>query len=350
MTNLEKILRDVGKPTETLRGADGSTILVLPYGGRVLGLYPPGDGANFLWTNPALGEGSSAKAFYESPEWHNSGGDRTWIAPEMDFFFPKFPDLSAYMQPRALDPGRYTFVRSGDGIRMTSRLTLRASRTGEDVELQITRTVTPTRNPLGSNEMSGLRFAGYTLEADLELPGAYPAHEVGLWALLQLPHGGTMLIPTRSRSRPRIFFGKTPDGRLVVEDRWVRYRMNSEGDNKIGIRASACTGRAGYVHGDASCWSLVVRDFNVEVSGTYVDAPFSDPGDVGYAVQACNVSNVKLGHFSEMEHHAPAIGGSTNRRQGRDVSRVWAFRGEPEAVASAADVLLGTGAVDSILH
>jgi hypothetical protein len=350
MTNLAKILRDIGKPAETLRGEDGSTILVLPYGGRILGLYPPDEGANFLWTNPALNESSSARAFYASPEWHNSGGDRTWIAPEIDFFFPNFPDLSAYVQPRALDPGRYALARSGDGIQLTNRLTLRASRTGEDAELQIARTVTPTENPLGSDEIPGLQFAGFMLEAELELLGACPAQGLGLWALLQLPHGGTMLIPTRSRSKPRIFFGEVPEGRLVVEDRCVRYRMNFVGDNKIALRASDCTGRAGYVYGGRSIWSLVVRDFNVEASGTYVDAPFSDPSDVGYAVQACNVSNAKLGTFSELEHHAPAIGGSTKKSRCRDASRVWAFRGEPEAVASAAEVLLGAGAAGDIRH
>ena len=348
MTRLEENLRDAGKPAEALLGENGSTILVLPYGGRVLGLYAPGDEANFLWTNPALSEPSSARAFYESPEWHNSGGDRTWIAPEIDFFFPKFPDLSAYVQPRALDPGRYEFARFGGGVRLTNRLTLRASRAGEDVDLRITRTVTLTENPLAAGALSGLPFAGYEIGTELESLGTRSVHGLGLWALLQMPHGGTMLIPTGSQSAPRVFFGKILAGRLVVEDRWVRYRMSSEGDSKIGLRAAACTGRIGYVYGEKSPWSLIVRDFNVEASGAYVDAPFSDPGDTGYAVQACNVSNAKLGHFSEMEHHAPAIGGATKRSRCRDVSRVWAFRGEPDAVAAAADALLGPGALGTL--
>src|SRR5579862_6774036 len=87
---------------------DGSRVVVLPYGGRILGLFSPHSDRNFFWTHPALDSVESAKAFYQSTVWHNSGGERTWLSPEVDFFIPNFPSLDTYFQPRVFDPGSYT--------------------------------------------------------------------------------------------------------------------------------------------------------------------------------------------------------------------------------------------------
>ena len=67
-------------------------MLVLPYGGSVLGLFASGSQENFYWTNSALNTTASARKFYAGDQWHNSGGDRTWLAPEADLFFPNFPN------------------------------------------------------------------------------------------------------------------------------------------------------------------------------------------------------------------------------------------------------------------
>ena len=107
LQDLIATLKTVGKPAELYHAEDGSRILILPYGGRILGMFAPGSDENFLWTNSVLNSVESARAYYASDDWQNSGGDRTWLAPEVDFFFPKFPniDISGYWQPRSLDPG-----------------------------------------------------------------------------------------------------------------------------------------------------------------------------------------------------------------------------------------------------
>jgi len=84
-------LTSADKPTETWSSPDGSAALVFPYGGRILGLFAPESEQNFFWTHPALDAEETARDFYKSAQWHNSGGDRTWLAPEVDFFFPNFP-------------------------------------------------------------------------------------------------------------------------------------------------------------------------------------------------------------------------------------------------------------------
>src|SRR5512146_373682 len=105
-------LEAAGRGTVLREYPDGTRILVMPHGGRLLGLFGSRTDENFLWTNPALDAVGSAQALFESVTWHNSGGDRTWVSPELDFFFPKYPDLSVYRQPPELDPGNYTLVES----------------------------------------------------------------------------------------------------------------------------------------------------------------------------------------------------------------------------------------------
>jgi hypothetical protein len=340
---LLKALRAVGEPAELIACPDGATALVLPHGGRILGLYTPDSDENFLWTNPALQGAASAKAFLGSGQWHNSGGDRTWLAPEVDFFFPDFPDLKVYHQPRQLDPGKHKCRRTGAALQLQTRLTLRSYRTKQDIGVRITKCVEPTASPLRHERrlagLDGLKFAGYTLRCTLELLGKAPSG-VGLWNLLQMPNGGTMLIPTYVRSEPKPFFGEVPAGDLVVEDRMIRYTMRAKGGQKIGVRALATTGRVGYLRQSDQSWTLVVRNFVVNPADAYVDVPWREPDDTGYAFQACNI-NEEVGNFSELEYHAPAVGAGTGRTRYDDVSQVWAFRGESEPIRALARLLLG---------
>ena len=341
---LLNVLRAVGKPAELLNGPDGAVVLILPHGGRILGLFAPGDAENFLWTHPALESDHTAKAFFASDEWHNSGGDRTWLAPEADFFLPKFPDTSVYHQPRQLDPGSYECRRRLGAIDLENRLALQSSRTRREVTLRILRSVEPVANPLRSERhlaaLESLEFAGYALHTSLEILGGNAGNGVGLWSLLQLPQGGEMQIATYSRAEPRVYFGQIPAGDLTVEERLIRYALRAKGEQKIGVRALAATGRVGYLRRSRAKATLVVRNFIVNPSGLYADVPWDDPADLGYAVQACNV-NSKWGAFGELEYHVPAIGGPTGLTRCDDASQVWAFRGTPAPIHALAHLLLG---------
>jgi hypothetical protein len=339
------VLRRVGKPAELLDAADGALIVVLPYGGRILGLFAPGDEENFLWAHPALESDHTARAFFASDQWHNSGGDRTWLAPEADFFLPKFPDTSVYHQPRQLDPGGYECRRRPGAIALENRLALRSSRTKQEVTLRIVRSVEPAANPLRDERppaaLGDLEFGGYALHTSLEILEGNAGNGVGLWSLLQLPQGGEMLIPTWSRAEPRVYFGQIPAGDLTVEERLIRYALRAKGEQKIGVRALAATGRVGYLRSSGAKATLVVRNFTVNPSGLYADAPWDAPADLGYAVQACNV-NSRWGAFGELEYHVPAIGGPSGLTRCEDTSQVWAFRGGPEPIRALAHLLLGT--------
>lgn len=343
---LQETLHAVGMNPVQLTGAAGQSLLVLPYGGRVLGLFPPASSRNFLWTNPALAGVQSANELYDGEKWHNSGGDRTWLAPELDYFFPAFPDTSTYVQPRQLDAGPYRVAASGSEVVLNTAFSLRSYRASVELSLGITKTASLIPDPLrvrrDAKLTGGLQFAGYQLHTSLRVLSPIPPQIwVGIWNLLQLPGGGELIAPTYFQATPTIFFGDIPAGYLQSEGRLVRFRMEAPGEQKICLSALATTGRLGYLYSDDDQLALVVRSFTVNPSGAYRDVWFTKPDDHGYAVQACNINTSTLGVFAEMEYHAPAIGGDTQCDRADDYSYVWAYRGEKAAIVMAARLLLG---------
>ena len=346
---LVKTLKSAGKPTEVYESPDGTRVLILPHGGRILGLFSPRNPENFYWTHPALASVETARAFYASDEWQNSGGDRTWLSPEADIFFPNFPKLDKYWQPRELDPGNYKVDMTSGSLRLKNRLKLTLSRSKQQVELEITKSVSSAPNPIryerGLNDLPDVEYAGYTLHSSLELIGTEkkePA-KVGLWHLVQLPHNGDLLVPTYFRAIPKILMGVVAPDDLTVSDHLIRYRMRASGEHKIGIRAVATTGRLGYLYPTNGQFALVVRNFLVNPSGEYIDIPWSGPEDLGYSAQACNI-NSGLGSFSELEYHIPAIGQSIGRIHCDDESEIWAFRGTKDRIQAIAKCLLSPAA------
>jgi hypothetical protein len=348
LQDLIATLKAVGKSTELYQTDDGTRVLILPYGGRILGVFAPGSEENFLWTNSVLNSVESARPYYASDDWQNSGGDRTWLAPELDFFFPKFPDIdiAGYWQPRGLDPGNYALTKTDQEVKLTNRLSIDAFRSRKRVELEITKSIAAAPNPLryDAQARSGaVEYAGHTLLTSLKIlnagPDAVPL--VGLWSLTQMPHQGELFVPTYSKTEPRVYFGlvDTPADEVAVNDRLVRFKMRAAGEHKIGIRAAVTTGRIGYIYPTENRHALIVRNFSVNPSGEYADVPWTEPEDRGYSTQACSV-NSRWGMFSEMEYHVPAIGGSTGLRHVEDRSQLWAFRGSREDIIEIARALL----------
>lgn len=346
---LIETLRRVGKPFKVARFADGTRLLIIPDGGRILGLFAPDDDANFFWTHPALQSMTGVRRFYAADGWRNYGGDRTWLAPEAELFIADLNRAAeAYQVPPTIDPGAYILKPSPDQtgpLRWRTRGTIGMRPSRKTVRVEITKTVLPAPSPLrGQASCSpALAYAGYTLQTSLQIlsrsrPGGI---QLGIWNLLQMPHGGQMLIPTFGRTTPTLIFGKVSNADLQVRAATVRYWMRATGNHKISLRASAITGRVGYLYRtNAVVWNLIIRNFSVNPSGEYVDAPWNAPSDRGYCFQACNV-NSDIGRFAELEYHVPAVGLGTGGFYCQDQSQVWAFRGGRTAVREVGQKLLG---------
>lgn len=337
---LAETLNAVGKATEAFESPDGTVVLMLPYGGRVLGLFSPGSDQNFYWTNPALDGAGAARTFFASDEWQNTGGDRTWLAPEVDIFFPNYPSLDKYVQPRQFDPGKYEVVKAGGVTKLVNKFSVTLTRSKATLQLEVTKCVGPAPNPLRYERgpsLGEVEYAGYTQYTTIETTSE--RGRVGLWNLVQMPHGGDLLVPTYVKTEPIVYFGDIPPEDLKVSDHLVRYRMRQTGEHKLGIRAVATAGRVGYLYEKAGKWQLIVRNFAVNPSGEYIDCPWKEADYLGFSTQACNV-NSGLGQFSELEYHIPAIGEGTGRKRCDDAAQVWAFRGSGQAVRSVARSLL----------
>ena len=346
MATLTDSLTRAEKPPVPLALPDGSRLLILPFGGRLLGLFPAGSDENFLWTNPALATADSAAAWLARDGWPNPGGDRTWLAPEIELFIGDLDRPGeTYAVPPALDPGNWTLTSAeASGVSLTNEARLRLHRSGVVVGVRLGKSYGPAGNLLSGTPLAsaGLQYAGYTQVTTLEVEPQPDADvRLGIWNLLQLPPPGVMLIPTRDRVEAQQVFGALSPGELTAEPHLVRWEMGGDGvDAKIALRAPLLTGRAGYVRRSAQndTLDLVVREFAVEPEGDYVDALWEAPHETGWAFQACCV-RTGAERFNELEYHAPAAtdGGSLSR----DESRLWAFRGPSAAISDAAELLLG---------
>lgn len=349
MQDLMKTLKAVGKETRIYNTGDGTRLLVLPYGARVLGLYAKDNDQNFYWVNPELQGRESAQELFARDGWHNTGGDRTWLAPELDIFFPDYPDVRRHWEPPQLDASEYVVEGGRDTLSLRKKMTLHLARPKRAAELELTKALGPAPNPLRyerglEQQVGAVEYAGYTLRTHLKLLGddAQNLPQLGVWNLAQLPWGGELLVPTYSKAKPRVLFGEIPPENLICQDHLMRFRVTLRGEQKLAVRAVTTTGRTGYAYQAGSQWCLVIRNFTVNPSGTYVDVPKDEPEDFGYSVNAVNVKS-GLGDFCEMEYHAPALGHDMESAGGTDVSQMWAFRGERDAVDVIARELLGSG-------
>lgn len=342
---LLSLLRSCGQKAWTESFADGTRLIILRNGGRVLGLFPSAGGANFLWNHEALSAvGSAKKLFLE--RWPNPGGDRTWLAPVPELFISDMQRLwETYREPAAIDPGEYHAVDCGGGKQLVVRARLPLFRSGGFVSLAIAKSFGPAADPLRYRRPGTdlPAYAGYTCDVSLRLLGkSAPSAPIGLWQLLQLPPGGELLLPTYGKADIRAVFGAVPKSRFKVRDGLVRYASGHETTFKFAVASDSCTGRYGYARVLANGLAeLVVRNFSNNPSGEYVDPPFDDLSDLGYSFQLANVAEATIGSFSELEHHVPAIGRDFATRTSRDISQVWAYRGTRSQIEEASRLLLG---------
>jgi hypothetical protein len=341
MHTLLRSLTQAGKELLPVTLPNGTRLLLLPQSGRLLGLHPDDEGPNFLWTNPALALAESAKAYFARTGWANPGGDRTWLAPEIELFIGDVKQATAtYAVQPALDPGRWTLTSAtATDVSLASESRVRLHRQNRDVGVRLTKQYRMAANPL--SDVAGLQYAGYTLVTTLEVEPLFDLPvRLGIWNLLQLPQPGAMLIQTDAPAHPRVVFGEPAAGELMVAPNLVRWNMAPPGgDTKISLKPQSLTGRAGHLREARGICDLVVREFAVGAECDYVDALWEPPHEAGWAFQACCVRN-GAECFNELEYHVPAATNVAGRHVSRDESRVWAFRGPKDAIDQAARLLL----------
>lgn len=314
----------------------GKTV-VLPFGGRVIGLCPQPE-LNVLWTHPALGSAASARALLVSG-WVNLGGDRTWISPEHELFVA---DASrpgeTYRVPPELDPGSYGVVsQSATAVELKTSVSVNFYRSGCRGRLSISKRVTELAAPEFALP-EGVSAAGYELACTLSVDGDLSAAvRPALWNLLQVPGGGEIVIPAQGSATPVDYFGKQQWRKCGL--RLAASVPAVSESYKFGVRAGHCKGLMVFLHLNAPQPFVILRRFSVASPEQYFDAPFNDPRQRG-VVQQVYVDNGDLGGFGEMEHHSPAMVPDLSSEV-RDVCTTWAFAGPARALSELVEWVIG---------
>ena len=310
----------------------GNKIHLLPFGGRVLGLYPR-DGLNTLWTNPELEAPESAAALLRNPKWTNLGGDRTWLSPEVDLFIADPADpINTYKVPEAFDPGNYQVVAATDrSASLETAITVKFFRSKCTAALRLQKRVDVLDAP-DFRLPAGIDAAGYKLECRLSAAVLPKMIRPAMWHLLQVPGPGKIIVPVKRAIEPTAFFGKQ---RFQWENGCITAVIPAtEWGYKFGIKADDCRGLMLYLNLTAATPFLVLRRFEVGNQDDYFDAPLSAMEKRGFA-QAFYLED----GFGEMEYHSPALIPDL-RNEIVDRSIVWAFAGPAAKLMEIAENII----------
>lgn len=324
---------------------NGSRLVIAQRGGRLFGPFVAGDDALPLcWINPALATPSDFGALLATGAW-NVGGERIWIAPEIQFHIQdRDSESGGFVLPPATDPGGYDMEQDAQQVWLHQEIALRAYNLASGLKrLRISRIVEAAADPLRNlgATPTGLRYAGYAHSVTLTDLNDSPIVSES-WNLVQLEAGGAFILPLVSdQVEATTYFGMPPAEATTARDRRVQLTITGKQQFKVGYQSACLTGRVGYYHETASDHAyLLVRSFFNNPSALYSEEPPAPRGRNGHSVHVYN-DDGGLGGFGEMECNGQAIGGATGRHSSTDLFVMWTYQGPPAAVKDAAHRLLG---------
>ena len=335
--NYIKTLAELGKSPLLL-----NKICILPFSGRVMGLYPQED-LNVFWINPALNATASASDLLTSGKWTNLGGDRTWISPEIELFIPDLASpRESYQVPACIDPANYQVLfHHRNMVELETTLMVNFFRSDCKTGLLLNKRITELDIP-DFPLPPEVSSAGYELKCTLSALGIFsPAVRPAIWNLLQVPGGGNIVVPVRNQSIPASFFGRQ-QYRHGGDHICAAIPVLADG-YKFGIHAEHCSGLMLYLNLTAPQPFMVVRRFNVGFADEYFDVPFSNSQQPG-SVQQVYVDDGTYGGFGEMEYHSTAIMPGICAKI-TDICTTWSFTGSATKLKDLSETLLTGKAV-----
>jgi len=323
----------------------GGHLLVSQRGGRLMPFLPSGE--SVLWLSAALGDRARFAAFVDRADW-NLGGERIWIAPEIQFTIRDRRDFwGSYALPAAMDPGAWNLEELGDHgcvLRQEAELPAHNLASGSK-RLAVERHVRPAADPLrargdGADIVEGVTFHGY--EHDVVLRDLEP-NDIGCqaWNLIQLNPAGWVLLPTLSHVSPRKYFEPVrPEHRWSTPDA-LELSITGAHRYKVGVDARQHLGRVAYLRPlEATRTCLIVRSFFNNPSSAYLEEPADRPGVSGDSIHVYN-DDGNAGGFGEIECYGQALGGAAGRTTAADTTVLWIYVGPPAAITEVARRLLG---------
>ena len=323
--------------------SEDAKLLIMEHGGRIFGPFTAKE--SVLWMPSRWDSLTTWKESWSQQYW-NLGGERLWIAPEIQYCIKDRNTMStSWSLPPAMDPSNYHLTyRQNDNIQLETEMSLVAHHhNSQEQHLYVKRIIEPLQNPLRTLIehdlfMAEVAFSGYQhtihLETDTENSCLSEA-----WSIMQVRQGGISIIPTYGT--PQIGWYYRPEKSELINQAPPFMLVQHKPGNlfKIGIHSTACTGRVGYLHLQTERPYLLVRNYLVNPSATYVEEPFDAPGEKGYAFHLYNSADLKE-QFGEIECHGNAIGGKTGKRSATSTLETWLFEGKREQLELITQKLL----------
>jgi len=207
-----------------------SSALISDYGGRVLGLFPRNDSYNLLWINPNITENIKSRSW-------DVGGDRYWISPEKTYFYEKPETFENWKCQEGLDPANYEILaENAKTCTVSSPIAFKNYESKVFLRGEITRQFKLIKEPIhtGISYYCGIEYIDdcVIFQPNIEANG---------WSLTCVISGGrenpgTVIIPTRSDSKPLSYFRIIPKDRIKQASDHVSFKIDADDIYKLAIR------------------------------------------------------------------------------------------------------------------
>lgn len=315
-------------------------------GGRI---YPflDEDSSCLFWVNGAFAQPQAFKDFLDSGHW-NLGGDRIWIAPEVQYSISDRNDFNgSFHLQEQMDPGHYQLEPTHNGawrLHQDCIMDAHILASGQK-ELHIDRLVRKVDDPLRFLDdyptlIEGVKYGGYEQLVTMEEKSQDDiVSEV--WSLIQLNPGGTLYIPTLPCVEYTDYLAPVDEAFFKMYPNHVSLKITGDRNYKHGYKSSGVLGRLGYLsvlEDGISC--LVIRNFFNNPSAHYSEEAAHIPGRRGHSIHVYN-DDGGLGGFGELECNGQTIGGASGRSSAFEQLVLWIYSGDSDKVKNIAFRLLG---------
>jgi hypothetical protein len=349
-TTYEQIIQrfeENGLQSCTLPLNDALKILVSQRGGRILGPFAGRRLESILWMNESFSDKEAFKEFLKAGDW-NLGGDRVWIAPELQYNVKNREDFfGSYALPQQVDPGSYSMEQpSVNSCLLEQDMVLEVyGAEGQTKKLSIRRLVSEASDPLRELEdyeelISDATYCGIDHRLRLsekENDGYYSE----TWDLAQVNPGGNLYISTLPGAKHTDYYLPIDDSYQTMGENYVRLKIDGTRQYKVGYKASYFLGRVGYHNSfEKGTEYFLVRNFFSNPSAVYTKEPPEKHGCKGHPIHIYN-DDESYGGFAEIECSGQAIGGDTGKSSREDQMVTWLYLGKPARIEKIARTLMG---------
>jgi len=323
---LEEGLNRLGYRAEILNIGENHSIIVTNAGMRVFGPFNGDDDPGFVWTKPDIGAARQDTRY----EW-NIGGDRIWIAPEIQYYCrdrSRFWD-TLYVQ-KEIEPGRYKIIKEGNSVTVGGHISANAHNlaTGRQ-EMEIYTTVAPLDVP-GRYRTGNVKYSGYSIHTRLNILAGNA--KSAIWNLTPVYPGGTLLVSLREKPAVSDYFKNLHALKIELRDKMAELPVSGDVMFKLGFLSGQITGKMIYFKKENTHATLMIKNFNNIPYGNYIDEPPENIGDNGYSVFVYYDGNAES--FGEIECVSEACGGGTDKRSTElNVSTMFFYGAEADIIS-----------------